>query len=103
MLRKLPSWCSYRGAETVGASNGNPFVPEVNLQLLKPSVKDGGEMNDGCGAFNGTIQRGRIEKVPSTRVTPAGRPFPGLLAAVSKHQKQKAKRGGEQRRESQGS
>ena len=26
MLRKRPTWCSCRGAGTVGASNGDPFV-----------------------------------------------------------------------------
>ena len=26
MLRKRPTWCSCRGAGTVGASNGDPYV-----------------------------------------------------------------------------
>ena len=59
MLRKRPTWSSCRGAGTVGASNGDPFVCPKGLTTSADLV---------AKRFEQEIKAGRLTRSPSAKV-----------------------------------
>src|SRR5271170_2999574 len=59
MLRKRPTWCSCRGAGTVGASNGDPFVCPKGLTTSADIF---------AKRFEQEMKAGRLTRTPSAKV-----------------------------------
>jgi hypothetical protein len=59
MLMKRPTWCSSRGAGTVGASNGNPFVCREGQYHIRRYFRE---------TFGQEMKAGRLARTPSAKV-----------------------------------